>query len=176
MRFVTAGVNVTPVVEAIAAHPELWNQYTTRTEIYEHSQVSDIWVRYNAFENFTGDREAFNTEHDSVWYPAAEALGIKPFLLDFMRLVEGTRLGGVLITKIPPGGRVAPHVDRGWHTQYYEKFAIQLMGNLKQAFHFEGESFSALPGDCYTFDNSVSHWVTNDSESDRMTLIVCVRR
>lgn len=176
MHFVAAGANVAPLVQAIDAHPELWNRYTTRTEVYEHSQVSDIWVRYNAFENFDGDRTNFNAEHESVWYPAADVLGIKPFLLDLMRLVDGTRLGGVLITKIPPGGRVQPHVDQGWHATYYEKYAVQLMGNLQQAFHFEGESFSALPGDVYSFDNSQPHWVTNDSDSDRMTLIVCIRR
>lgn len=176
MQYVASGANIAPLMSAIEAHPELWNLHTTRTEVYEHSEVSDIWVRYNAIKNFTGDREAFNAEHDSVWYPAADVLEIKTFLLDFMRLVEGTRLGGVLITKIPPGGKVAPHVDEGWHARYYEKYAIQLLGNLRQAFHFEGESFSALPGDIYSFDNSQPHWVTNDSDTDRMTLIVCLRR
>ena len=176
MHYIASGAKVEPIVAALEFHPELWNQHTARTEAYAHSEISDIWVRYNAFENFTGDREAFNAEHDSVWYPAADVLGVKPLIFDLMRLQQATRLGGVLITKIPPGAKCHPHIDKGWHATYYEKYAVQLRGDLKQGFHFEGESFAALPGDIYSFDNSQLHWVTNDSDVDRMTLIICMRR
>ena len=168
--------HVEPLLEEIKAHPELWNQHTLRTAIYEHSNVSDIWCRYNAWENFNGDRQAFNAPHVSAWYPAAEVLtALKPMVLDLMKQVEGLELGGVLITKIPPHGEVKPHIDGGWHATYYDKFAIQLASSPDQAFCFEGESHSAKPGESYTFDNAYTHWVTNNSDIDRMTLIVCIR-
>lgn len=111
-----------------------------------------------------------------MWYPAFRRLpSLKPVLSAVLRRAEGGRLGGVLITKIPPGGRVAPHVDGGWHARYYDKFALQLQSAPGQAFCFRGHSLSARPGELYTFDNSQEHWVYNMSDSPRMTLIVCVR-
>lgn len=169
---------VDALVSAIESHPELWNQHRLRTQQYEgpHSQVSDIWVRYNAWENFSGDREAFNGPHDAVWYPSADLLPVRGLVMDLMHEVHGTRLGGVLITKIPAHGQCAAHVDRGWHATHFEKFAVQLAANDRQAFCFESESLVTRPGDVFWFDNSYTHWVTNDSDEDRVTLICCIRR
>lgn len=69
-----------------------------------------------------------------------------------------------------------PHVDTGWHAGFYEKAAIQIKGDARQAFHFDDASLSALDGESYAFDNSKLHWVTNDSDRERITLIVCMRR
>lgn len=169
--------DVKPALAQLAQHPELWNQFTARTLAYQHSQIDDIWVRYNAWENFDpANPVSFNEPHEAVWYPAGRVLTeVRKLAFDLMRLVEGERLGGVLITRIPPGKRVEPHIDQGWHASYYDKFAIQLKGDRAQAFCFEGEAHVTEPGDLYTFDNSKSHWVTNDSTHERITLIVCIR-
>lgn len=139
--------------------------------------MSDIWCRFNDWRNFTGDLAAFNGPHRSVWYRAADEIPqIRLVVGDVLDNLPPCRLGGVLITKIPPGGRVEPHVDRGWHARYYrDKFAVQIAGNEQQAFHFEDMSYSALPGEVYWFDNGRLHWVTNDSDEDRITMIICTR-
>jgi hypothetical protein len=172
--------DVREAVAQLDAHPELWNQHTLRTERYDtpHSGVSDIWLRFNDWSHYAGDVHAFTMlPHESVWYPAATQLpALRQLALDVFRFVVGESLGGVLITKIPPGGEVAPHVDSGWHATHYEKFAVQLKGNREQAFHFDDAELRPLPGDLYTFDNARRHWVTNGSDEDRITLIVCVRR
>lgn len=160
---------------ALDEHPELWNQNRERLAQYAHADVDDIWVRYNHRKNFTGDMASFNGPHDAVWYPAADVLPVKPLVFDVMAAVEGERLGGVLITRIPPGGRVKPHVDRGWHAEHYDKYAIQVAGNAAQAFCFDGAKISPLAGDLYAFDNSRRHWVLNPSDEWRITLIICIR-
>ena len=170
--------DVAEALEQIAAHPEVWNTHTLRTESYDtpHKLISDIWVRYNDWANFNGDPAAFNGPHESVWYPVVESLPAVKSLAERVQEATGAaELGGVLITRIPPGGRVEPHIDGGWHAGYYTKFAVQLMGDERQAFCFEDAQLSALPGDLYTFDNSKLHWVINDSDQDRMTLIICLR-
>jgi len=173
MLKIASGLDVMPLVLAIQRNPHLWNRNTQRTEhpSSPHHGLSDIWVRYS-----DGDLDP-KVPHDSVWYPAYRDLPqVRELVFNLMRYVEGERLGGVLISKIPPGATCKPHVDiGGWHAEYYDKYAIQLQGNAKQAFHFEGESFSAMPGDVYWFDNHQKHWVTNDSDEDRMTMIVCIR-
>lgn len=171
--------DVDAAVAEIDQQPDVWNRYRDRLDRYgsPHSRVDDIWVRFNAIENMESDRIAFfQGEHASVWYPVAEQLpAVRALVDDVYRDVGGERLGGVLITRIRPGGRVEPHTDSGWHAGYYEKFAVQLKGNAKQAFCFEDSRLSPLPGDLYTFDNSKLHWVTNDSDEDRMTLIICIK-
>lgn len=171
IRKIADGVNVGPLLWALQSHPELWDQITSRTESPDspHHGVSDIWVRYGE----PGiDR---NAEHDSIWYPSADVLPVRELALPLMAAVGGERLGGVLVTKIPPGGRVRPHADPGWHAGYYDKYAVQIQSHPLQSFNFEGESLVSRPGDVYWFDNQHTHWVTNDSDQDRITLIVCIR-
>lgn len=175
---VASGFDVAPLLEQIQAHPEVWNTHRQRTEAYgtPHNGVSDIWVRYRPWEQYTGDWAAFHDEHKSEWYPVAATIPAAWSLArKVKRHVGADVLGGVLITKIPPGGRVEPHIDGGWHAAHYRKFALQIQGNQKQAFCFEDAELRAEPGDLYGFDNSRLHWVENQSDTDRMTMIVCVR-
>lgn len=178
IRLLSSGFDVSDAVSQIASHPDVWNRHRQRTEMYgtPHGDVSDIWVRYNDWANYTGDWEAFNGPHESVWYPVISDIpAVWSLCRKVKRFVGADELGGVLITKVPPGGQVAPHVDGGWHAGHYEKFAIQLMGNQDQGFFFEDSELRAEPGDLYTFDNSKTHWVRNDSDTERMTLIICLR-
>jgi hypothetical protein len=165
--------DVGPLRDQLARNPNIWNEHRERTatEGTPHLEVSDIWVRY-------GDTpDACARPHESHWYPCVAKIPAAWSLSRRMMLrVGGKRLGGVLITKVPAGGEVKPHIDRGWHAEFYEKFAIQIAGNKEQAFQFEGESLSAETGQSYTFRNDRMHWVTNPSAEDRMTLIVCIRR
>jgi hypothetical protein len=178
ISLLASGLEVADAVGEILEHPEVWNTHRMRTDAYEtpHKAVSDIWVRYNDWSNWTGDVQAFNGPHESVWYPVANKLpAVVELVAKVFDQVGGEELGGVLITKIPPGGEVKPHVDGGWHAGYYRKYAVQLQGNGEQAFCFEDSELRPEPGDLYTFDNSRLHWVTNNSDHDRMTLIVCIR-
>jgi hypothetical protein len=177
IRLITSGYDVAPLVEQLARHPEAWDTHRERTQAYDtpHNGVSDIWVRYNAWAN--ADDSQFHGEHVSSWYPVvADIPAAWSLARKVMRDVGGKRLGGVLITRVPSGGEVKPHIDRGWHAGFYEKFAIQVKGNKDQAFCFEDAELRPEPGDLYTFDNSRLHWVRNDSDSERITLIICIRR
>jgi hypothetical protein len=175
-------LDVSNVLAELDAHPLLWNQHTLRTQKYggtakPHHAVDDIWVRYNAWAHYDPKHpKEFFKEHDSVWYPAFEQIpGLRPLIFGLMAHVEGERLGGVLITRIPAGSSVAPHKDGGWHAGYYRKFGVQLRGGPDQFFCFEGETMVAEAGDVYEFDNTATHWVENRSNCERITMIVCIR-
>jgi aspartyl/asparaginyl beta-hydroxylase (cupin superfamily) len=171
--------DVSTMQAQLAAHAEVWDTIRHRTEHPQspHREVSDIWVRYNPIENFHGDMQQFNAEHTSQWYPVAEQLPEAVRIADLlMAELQGKFLGAVLITKIPPGKQVYAHVDQGWHARYFEKFAVTIKGDDEQAFFFENEYLVTHPGDLWWFDNSHPHWVSNNSDEDRITLIVCIRR
>lgn len=180
IQHLASGFPVDALIRQLDAAPDLWNEHTLRTDRYHspHSDVSDIWVRFNAWENFDGDPVKFtSTPHASVWYPCVAKIPAAWSLArKVMRFVGGQKLGGVLITRIPPHGEVKPHTDTAWHASHYEKLAIQVKGNKDQVFCFEDAELRPVPGDLYTFDNSHLHWVKNDSEEERITLIICLRR
>jgi quercetin dioxygenase-like cupin family protein len=169
-------IDVQPLVAQIDAHPQLWNQNPQRRdqEKSPHARMSDIWVRYNSPDRFK-DLRTFGDEHVPVWYPAYYQLpAIKPIVHKLMSVFEGEMLGGVLITRIPPGAGIGKHSDRGWHVEYYDKFYVSLRSAPGANFYCEDEMINPEPGDVYWFDNRAEHWVENDSDEDRMTLIVCI--
>jgi hypothetical protein len=171
IKLLATGLNVAPLAEALAANPHVWNVHTGRTAPPDspHHGLDDVWCRF-ASPGVSGA-----DPHIAQWYPEAECLGVRSMAREIMAAVGGEVLGGVLITRIPPGATCKPHVDPGWHAGFYDKFAVQVAAAPGQAFHFEGEALASNTGDLYWFDNSHSHWVTNDSDEARITAIFCIR-
>lgn len=172
IKLLHKGVPVERLVKALEEYPEFWNLHTGRTQhpASPHHGLDDIFARYVQ----PGDDPS--VPHKAVWYSCADTLPVRELVYPLMAAFQGDELGGVLITRIKPGQTCKPHVDEGWHAQYYEKFAIQLKAAPRQCFYFEDESLVTEAGDLFTFDNSFKHWVTNDSDEDRITMIVCLRR
>lgn len=159
---------------ALARQPELFGAHHQRGgDGSPHRAMTDIWVRYNAIEHFGPH---FNDEHDAVWYPARTCLPeLDPIVFGLMATVQGERLGGILITQLPVGGVIAPHVDAGWHADYYEKFYIAIDNPPGALFRFPEGDIEAANGECWWFDNSVPHSVVNHGDSARIALIICIR-
>lgn len=180
-NLVAEGIDTAPVLEQLAANPQLWDQYTLRkTEVGSpHGGMSDIWVRYNDIAKFSQpiDRAAFNSEHMPIMYPAWHALpALRPIVLDLMARVGAVHLGAVLITRIPPGGRIEPHVDGGWHAEYHNcKIYGLLKSNPGCVNRCEGEAVNMKAGEAWSFDNLRVHSVENNGDSERITAIVCMR-
>lgn len=174
-RWETDGIN-----RQLAAHPELWDQNPFRRTApgSAHSEMRDIWVRYNDVQKYLakGDLTGFNDEHVPIWYEAWQKVpALKPVIFNLMAAVDGEMIGGVLITRIPSGCGIGKHVDKSWHVDYYDKFYISLKAAPGAKFWSEDEVIEPEVGDVYRFDNRHEHWVTNDSGQDRVTLIVCIR-
>ena len=155
----------------------LWGEYPQRcTEGSPHDEIVDIWARFKDPSKCieTGDWSAFVDEHKSEW------LKDIPFVKDIchklMRYTNGERLGGVLITKLKPGGRVKPHIDKGWHAEYYDKYYLAIKNEAGARFCFNEGDIEPGEGDVYAFRNDKLHWVDNDSSEDRIAMIVCIKQ
>ena len=172
---IAEGINVRPLEQSLNLHPELWDQHNER-RIFEgspHAQMTDIWVR---FGDVSQGFENLRMPHDSVWYPCAEFLdGVKDIAFGLMSLVNGERLGGILITKLEAGKEILPHVDKGWHAEYYEKFYVAIKSPKGSKFCFESGDIESEDGDCFLFRNDRLHWVKNDTTEARLTMVVCIK-
>ncbi len=173
-------VNVEGLKQSLKNNRNLFGQYNYRGEsaTSPHREMLDIWVRYNDVTPYleSGDFSTFADEHDSVWYPCLEKLPeVLNIVFPLMTHVQGERLGGVLITKLPPGGQIYPHKDAGWHASYYDKYYVPIQNRPGSTFNFHDGVIRPREGEVYWFDNSNFHWVNNDSNIERIAMIICIK-
>lgn len=177
---VSTGVQVFDLLHAIHRQPDLWNQHDLRRTApgTPHAQVDDIWMRFQdtaAFEQ-DGDAGSIVDGHESIAYPAWDRLPqARPIIFNLMRGVEAVRLGRVIITRLPPGGMIAPHVDGGDHARYYQRYQIALQSSAGCVFQIEGEAVTMAPGEIWHIRNDLEHRVDNLSAQDRIVMIVDLR-
>lgn len=164
-----------PAVAQLARHPELWNQNRRRKDMPNspHVEMDDIWLRY---------KETLPTSNDEpfhcVFYPAWRTLtAMQPIVFGLMAKVRATELGGILITRLPPAGRIHPHTDIGaWHAEFHTcKVYAALASNPGCVNWFRDELFIMAPGELWSFDNQVVHSCENNGDSERISLIVSMR-
>lgn len=171
---IATGVNVIPLLHALARRPDLWNQQTLRTTHPQspHTQVDDIWLRFNVLPS-PGNEAQVMDEHESIDYPSYALLPeARALVMAVFAAVAGERLGRVLITRLPPGGHISPHVDGGSHAEYYERHHVVLQSNPDSLFRAGEEAVSMQAGEVWWFDNSQDHEVFNHGADDRIHLII----
>ena len=178
------GIDVAPLLAEIERHPELWNEHDERLRSSDspHRETSDLWVRYAPYDQIF-EEGFFQRPHRSVWYPAYDVLRsakatIKAMNGSVLRPTQVYEMGGVLMTRIRPGCQVYPHDDHGtWHSEYYDlKLWMVVKGNDHCFNDCMDETVTIQPGEIYTFDNLKTHAVRNEGDTDRIALIVCLKR
>lgn len=175
MEFAKLGlkVDVEPLKAALET-TDLWNKIPFRKRL-EHEEMVDIWVRFNDIQPFIkkGNLDGLCDEHDSVWYRSPLVPLVKPIAHQIMSHVQGERLGGILITKLPPGGKIGKHSDGYWHAEYYDKYYVPVK-DTGSRFIFDSGAIEPEEGDVWWFDNSKPHAVEN-TDTERMAMIVCIK-
>lgn len=174
-----AAIDAQPIIAQLNQHPHLWGQQKARLRPGSpHSETQDIWLRFRDLDKYVqehgADMSRFVDEHESVWLPPADLLTAAKAAA--IHLAGDRLLGGVLLTRTPPGGRIAPHIDGGWHAAAHDKFYVALQVRSGARFCWEDSAINATDGEVYWFRNDVPHWVENDSDADRIGMIVCLRR
>lgn len=184
-------VNITALMNQVARNKQLWNANDIRTKFpgSPHKEVDDIWIRFNDTGVYDKDRDMFVArtggqvtvssiadDHESINYEAFHVLSeAQDLIFNLMRVVKGERLGRVLVTRLAPGGRIAPHVDGGAHAEYYDRYHLVLMGYPGSIFRCGDEQVQMLSGEVWWFDNAVEHEVINNSADDRIHIVIDIR-
>lgn len=175
---IAQGVNVIPLLHSVQRQPELWNQNLLRTHYPNspHISADDIWLRFNDRTLWESNPQQVMDEPESVKYPAWDNLcQAQPIVFDLMRMVEATRLGRVMITRLGPGKEITPHVDGGLYAQYYDRYHVFLQNLPGSNFRAGDEIICPKAGDVYWFNNRIEHEVINRSSDDRLTMIIDLR-
>ena len=172
-------VDIGLLLEQIQANPQLWNQNPERRNGGDspHAEMSDIWLRFRPKDELL-EYEHYVEPHIPAWYPSRRLLTeVERISLDLMAHFRAVQLGGILITKIPPGCSIKPHDDRGrWHPEFFNtKIYIPLQSNDGCVNICEEDSVNMKTGEVWTFDNLKVHSVENNGTTDRITLIISLR-
>lgn len=172
------GLDVAQMVAEIDAQPELWDEFTERrtTPDSPHVEMVDIWCRTRARDDLAA-ADAFRLPYAPAFYPAWYRLpSIQPVVWSLMQMTRAVQLGNILITKLQPGARILPHIDRGWSVDWFAtKFYVVLRGNDACVNTCEDEAVVMPTGSIYGFENRVEHAVENRGDTDRISLIVTMR-
>jgi hypothetical protein len=177
------GLDVMPVALALQTHPHLWNAHRFRTTYTgtPHTDVDDILLRFSAPEK-TADPDHLGDvleDMEPVFYPAWQELPqVRPIVFDLMRRVEAVSLGRVIITRLQPGGRIAPHADTdgAYVASDGMRFHVVLQGLPGSLYHCGDEVVQMRTGTVWWFQHREVHSVENNSADDRIHLLVDFRR
>jgi hypothetical protein len=171
------GLDISSLSSELEDNSVMFGEFNARKDASgsPHSEMDDIWLRYGDISEMveSGDYSKIADEHDSIWLkdlPEAKKICFK-----VMAMVDGERLGGVLITRLPSGGKISPHTDSGWHAEYYNKYYVPIKNDDGAVFGFQDGEISPDIGDVWEFDNSILHWVNNNSGGDRIAMIICIK-
>ena len=178
-QLIAVGIDTMPMLLALQRHPGLWNADDFRTTYpgTPHSEADDILLRYTGP---SADRSVDTVIEDDqpMWLPAAKVLPWRPVVLDLMRRVEAYQLDRLLITRLRPGTRIAPHADNvGEYAAANDeraRFHVVLQGLPGSLYHNGDETVAMLSGQVWTFTPREVHSVENNSLDDRIHLIVDV--
>lgn len=181
------GTDVTPLLLAIKRRPELWKEDTYLRD-YPQGPFGDtetIMLRFPVKGVYETEKELQDhlsryDQHENVDYPAYKTLHeARPLVMGLMHYVGGERLGRVMVNKIRPGGRIFPHADTPSHAEYYSRFHIVLQSSRGVDFRCgkdaDEEHVWMAPGETWWFNNKLEHEVFNNSDSDRIHMIVDIR-
>lgn len=173
------GIQVSPILAQLDARADLWNKNAARLGANSpHRETDDVWVRYRNPTELVGPK-SYAEPHFSVWYPAWWSLpALHDTVFALSALVRSTHMGGILLTRIPPGGRVYDHDDRGtWHSEFHNaKVWVPLRANENCFNRCADEMVHMGAGEAWAFDNLLPHSVENNGLTERIALICCFRR
>jgi len=82
----------------------------------------------------------------------------------------------VIITKLPAGAYIGEHSDDPALTAYYNRHHLCLADNDSTEFLCGDELFRPKVGELFWFDNSQLHSVWNHGNTDRITLIIDIKK
>lgn len=174
-----AGVEVGQLLLDVIRQPELWNKNPCRLSKHApHHETQDMILRYRDESTFrdSGKWATFCDEHIPEWNRTIDYLpSARKIIFDLMAYVKGEILGGVFIYKLQPGTKIFPHVDPGWHPNFYDKFNVCLTSNPQTTFCYENAAMVQARGDIHWFRNDVKHWVSNEGDTDHIVMTVCIR-
>ncbi len=161
-------VEIQPILDELAHRPEAWFAQRGREQVTVQRESNSIPIRGLRASKIAGRQR--RDVHESRFTTLSRSF---PAVVSFLRRIareRGAKLARCKVVRLPAGGRVYPHVDRGEYYRGRDRFHLILAseGSWMRA---GDEDVSMRTGELWWFDNKQVHEARNDSASDRIHLI-----
>lgn len=145
-----------------------WFKDTSRQELFAvHKETVTVFLTDYSLEWQLHDGYAGTIrEPDSVLYKLVE-----PIIKDLEKIHNG-RVGRVIFPKLKAGKQIYGHIDGGDYLDVSRRHHIPIITNNKVFFAIDKGLLNMHEGECWEINNMRYHEVINDSEEDRIHLLI----
>ena len=176
-KLIQQGIDTRPYLDEIEANAELWSMDTSRQEkIVTQRETSAITLRSHAAQASIDSRVrrakpiAYRGKPSDV---AARLPLISGYVDELCRSMDG-KMGRAVMTNLRPHGTIHPHTDDGLYWLLRDRYHLVLKSVAGSHFKAGGEEVRMQTGELWWFDPTVLHEAFNDSDEERIHVIVDV--
>ena len=148
-----------------------WDTYNFRQNVKyldrrnPHLYTNTFVIQYHSFDWNFGDK--INSEIKDI-----DMLNsVSDIVKDLELMCEGIS-GRVLLLKLFANKDVSEHTDRGEYLSAVRRFHIPIITNDLVSYTVNGETVNMKEGECWEINNQKPHSVLNDSDIDRVHLLI----
>ena len=175
-KLLESGIDVAPILRELADHPEVWGQNTGRqnsVDVQRETQAVAI-CSHSDQRTFLEARQQSPVRY--VGRPTQTAR-LLPKTLEFVerqvRQLHGIP-GRAVVVRLRPHGHVYKHVDGGLYYDLRHRCHLILHSVAGSRLRAGNEEVRMREGEFWWFDNQQPHEAINDSDEDRIHLIMDV--
>lgn len=176
-RLVDSNIDVSPYLDEIESKWDLWDSDTSRQErVSKQRETKAITLRSHS-----------TTAADDSRFRAARPIGYRgkpsemsmqlPVIsgwVDDLVAQRNGRMGRAVMTMLRPAGVIYPHTDDGVYWLLRDRFHLVVKSPAGSHFKAGGEEVRMQEGELWWFDPTVEHEAFNESDDDRIHIIVDV--
>lgn len=160
--------DVEGIKQYIDSFSEEWFINTSRQDHYYVHKDTNSYFVYSADMQWKAG-ESLKTQTTSSDTKLLELL--EPIIKDLEQMHHGVR-GNVLLIKLKARQSIARHNDSGDYLMFSRRNHIPIVTTEDVFFGVGEDKINMKPGECWEVNNSRLHFVDNNSEIDRVHLLI----
>ena len=145
-----------------------------RLDTSRQNQPNSVHMNTNTYY-IRSFRPGWEPHENLTVFPLANSvyvLSIVDKIIKDLESVHDGRVSLAMIVKLLPDSDIIPHADESKYLGVVRRHHIPLKTNEEVLFHIDGERINMKVGECWEINNSKVHHVTNNSNEDRVHLII----
>lgn len=169
-RRISHAIDVRPFIQEIDSVKNAWSIHRGRKEKVKVQRDADaISLRGLRKSKIAGGKR--RDVHESRFTSASKLFpAIRSFLLESAATLDG-ELSRAKVVRLPPGGVVYPHIDRGEYYRIRDRYHFVLQSDEGNLLTCDDEEIWMKAGELWWFDNKKEHSAVNASNTPRIHII-----
>lgn len=168
-NFIKCGqYDVSSIKNIVESFDDEWKINTVRqTRFTTHMNTESYFIYETSLHWKPEDRYSVEQKSDNGILLEA----VEPIVKDLELKHDGVR-GQVLIIKLKANTDIPPHTDKGSYLLFNRRHHIPIITSDNTKFGVGDEEIHMSTGECWEINNARTHYVNNNSDVDRIHLLV----